>query len=360
MDRKERVWRAIRHQGPDRVPMDYSARSEVNEALMRRLGVADYDALLERLDIDFRYIEPIELIFERRRYKGPPLPTFPDGSWEDIWGVRRKKMLVSTGTYDEVCYSPLAQATTVEEIAAFRWPDPDWFDYSDVAEQCRRFKGYALVGGSWGAIFGDAYRLQGMETFLMNLALRPEVSHAIIQQVESFYYQVNERIFDAARGQLDIYYFGNDFGTQQSLLISPTMFREFFAPGLTRLAHQAKERGMAVMFHSCGAVRPLISDFITAGIDILDPVQAQAAGMDPVTLKAEFGHSICLHGGIDTQRLLPFGTPRQVQERVKQIVGTVGKGGGYILAPDQSLQGDVPLENIMAMYSATSLSQQIG
>ncbi|NIV30389.1 MAG: hypothetical protein GWN58_13105, partial [Anaerolineae bacterium] len=160
------------------------------------------------------------------------LRTFPDGVWEDIWGVRRKRVRVSTGVYDEVCYSPLSEATTVEDVAEHRWPEPDWFTYSDVAEQCRRYERYALVGGSWGAIFGDAYRLQGMEAFLMNLALRPEVARAIIRRVEHFYSEVNERIFDAADGRLDIYYLGNDFGTQRSLLISPRMFREFFAPGL--------------------------------------------------------------------------------------------------------------------------------
>ncbi len=352
MDRRERVLHAVHHEHPDRVPVDYSARSEVNDALMRHLSIADYDALLEYLDVDFRYIQPIELIYERERYQGPPLRVFPDGIWEDIWGVRRKRVQVATGIYDEVCHSPLADATTVAEVAAHRWPKPDWFDYSDISEQCQRYQGYALVGGSWGAVFGDAYRLQGIETFLMNLALRPEVARAIVERVEKFYYAVNERIFDTANGQLDIYYFGNDFGTQQSLLMSPKMFREFFAPSLARLARQAKERGMAVMFHSCGAVRRLIPDFIAAGIDILDPVQAKASDMDPLSLKAEFGEHICFHGGIDTQQLLPFCTPQQVRERVRQVVEVVGAGGGYILAPDQSLQGDVPLDNILAMYSA--------
>jgi uroporphyrinogen decarboxylase len=163
---------------------------------------------------------------------------------------------------------------------------------------------------------------------------------------------VNERIFDAARGELEIYYFGNDFGTQRGLFFSREMFHEFFAPGLARLARQAKERGMAVMFHSCGSVSALIPDFIAAGIDILDPVQAMAAGMDPLKLKTEYGDKLCFHGGIDTQSLLPFGTSDQVRDRVRQVVERAGSGGGYILAPDQLLQGDVPLDNILALYSS--------
>jgi uroporphyrinogen decarboxylase len=359
MDRKERVWHAVHHQAPDRVPIDYSARPEVSAALRTHLGLASQDDLLAYLDADFRYIEPREVIYDRQRYQGPPLRTFPDDSWEDIWGVRRVRLIVANGAYDEVCAAPLAHATTVEEVEAHRWPTPDWFDYRDVPAQCRRYAGYALVGGGWGAIFGDAYRLQGLQTFLMNMAERPEVAQAIIDRVARFYYGVNERIFDAVAVAaadsgpgLDIFYFGNDFGTQRALLLSPRMYRQFFAAGIARLAGQAKERGMAVMYHSCGAVHALIPDFIAAGIDILDPVQAQAVDMDPLALKAQFGSRICFHGGIDTQRLLPFATPAAVQARIRQIAEAVGANGGYILAPDQSLQGDIPVENILAMYTA--------
>jgi uroporphyrinogen decarboxylase len=352
VDRKECVWRAIHHQQPDRPPIDYMARPEVTRAMVDALGLGSADLLLDYLNVDFRYIEPREVIYDRQRYTGPPLRTFADGSWEDIWGVRRVRMNVEGGAYDEVTHSPLAHATTLEEVHAYRWPSPDWFDYADVAEQCQRYERYTLVGGGWGAIFGDAYRLQGLEVFLANLVELPEVAQAIIDSVERFYRGVNERIFDAANGRLDIYYFGNDFGTQRAPMLSPTMYREFFGPGISRLAGQAKERGMAVMFHSCGAIRALIPDFISAGIDILDPVQAQASGMDPAGLKAEFGRQICLHGGVDTQRLLPFGTPDEVKMRVRQLVEVVGSGGGYILAPDQVLQGDVPVSNILALYSA--------
>jgi uroporphyrinogen decarboxylase len=146
MEHKERVLHAIHHQQPDRVPMDYSARSEVDDALMHHLGVAGYDRLLECLDVDFRYIQPIELIYERDRYQGPPLRAFPDGVWEDIWGVRRKRVQVSTGVYDEVCYSPLSEATTVEDVAAHRWPEPDWFNCSDWPNNAGVTRGMHWLG----------------------------------------------------------------------------------------------------------------------------------------------------------------------------------------------------------------------
>lgn len=351
MDRKERVWRAIQRQAPDRVPVDYSARPEVTTALVKQLGLVGFDDLLEYLGTDLRYIEPREVIYERRRYQGPHPRTFADGSWEDIWGVRRAQVQVDGSTYDDVCYSPLAHATSLEEVDQHSWPNPDWFDYRDIPEQCRRYADYALVGGGWGAVFGDAYRIQGLQTFLVNMVEHPEVAQAIVSRVEQFYYGVNERIFDAAAGKLDIFYFGNDFGTQRGLMLSPRMYRRFFAASIARLAQQAKERGMSVMYHSCGAVRALIPDFIAAGIDCLDPVQALAEGMDPISLKAEFGSQIAFHGGIDTQRLLPFGSVREVRERARLLIETVGAGGGYILAPDQALQGDASIENILAMYT---------
>jgi uroporphyrinogen decarboxylase len=237
-------------------------------------------------------------------------------------------------------------------VQSHRWPSPDWFDYGDVAEQCRRYEAYARIGGGWGAVFGDAYRLQGLETFLINLFDRPEVAQAIIDHVEQFYAHVNERILDAANGGLDVFYFGNDFGTQRALLVSPSIYRRFFAPAIGRLTSQAKSAGLDVMFHSCGSVRPLLPDFVAAGIDILDPVQAAAEGMDPLGIKAEMGSRLCLHGGVDTQRLLPSGTPADVADRVRLLCDVVGAGGGFILAPDQLLQSDVPPSNVLALYGA--------
>lgn len=331
--------------------MDFSALDEVWKALLAHFGFRDKDTLLEYLGADLRYVEPIEIIYDRRRYVGPPLETRPDGAWEDIWGVWRRPVRYQHGVYQEIVRYPLEGVEDPVQLLDCRWPQPDWFDFSDIPDQCRRHFGkYALVGGGWGAVFGDSYRILGMEHFLESLLLAPDVVHEVVRRVEEFYLGVNERIFEAAAGMLDIYYFGNDLGTQRALLMSPATIREFLAPSFKRLVDQAKAYGLKVMFHSCGAVSEMIPLFIELGIDVLDPVQVGAAGMVPAQLKAAYGDRIAFHGGLDTQGVLPFGSPADVRAETIALVETMKPGGGYIFGPSQELQPDVPVENILTMY----------
>jgi uroporphyrinogen decarboxylase len=351
MDSRERVLVAISHENPDRVPMDFGAQPEVWNALLRHLGLGDRDSLLEFLGTDLRYIEPIEVIYNHERYIGPPLGNGPDGAWEDIWGVWRRPVRYATGVYQEIISCPRAVTEDPEELLDRRWPAPGWFDYSDIADQCKRYYGkYALVGGGWGAVFGDSYRILGMEHFLESLILSPDLVREVIARVERFYLGVNERIFEAANGLLDIYYFGNDLGTQNGLLMSPQMIRDFLGPSFKRLVDQAKSYGLKVMFHSCGAVSEMIPFFIELGIDVLDPVQVGAVGMDPARLKAEYGNRIAFHGGLNTQGVLPFGSPQEVRAETEKLLEIMKPGGGYLFGPSQELQPDVSIENILTMY----------
>jgi len=351
MKSRERVLAAISHHVPDCVPIDFAASDEVWDALMKHLDLPDRESVLEFVGADLRYIEPIEIIYDRQRYIGPALQTQADGTWEDIWGVWRRPVHYSHGTYQEIVSYPFTHLNAPDQLLDRRWPDPDWFDYSDIASQCRRYHGkYALVGGGWGAVFGDSYRILGFEHFLEGLILMPDVIREVVRHVEQFYLGVNERIFEAAAGLLDIYYFGNDLGTQRGLLMSLPMIRTFLAPSFKRLIDQAKSYGLKVMFHSCGAVSHAIPLLIELGIDVLDPVQVGAAGMMPEALKASYGEQIAFHGGLDTQGILPFGSPRDVSAAAEHLLAVMKPGGGYIFGPSQDLQPDVPIENILAMY----------
>ncbi|MCL4393650.1 MAG: hypothetical protein M1482_02365, partial [Chloroflexi bacterium] len=274
-----------------------------------------------------------------------------DGTWEDIWGVRRRPVQYATGIYQEIVSSPLTSLEDPAQLLDRRWPDPDWFDYGDIPTQCRRYYGkYALVGGGWGAVFGDSYRILGLEHFLESLILFPDVVREVVQRVEQFYLGVNERIFQAAAGLLDVYYFGNDLGTQRGLLMGLPMIRTFLAPSFKRLIDQAKSYGLKVMFHSCGAVSEAVPLLIELGIDVLDPVQVGAAGMNPESLKAMYGDRIAFHGGLDTQGVLPFGSTEDVTAAAEHLLQVMKPRGGYIFGPSQELQPDVPVENVLAMY----------
>lgn len=352
---KQRALAAIEHRALDRVPIDYSAKPEVTERLQSRLGAASLQPLLEQLHVDFWYVAPVDrIVFQHQLYCGPDLPRYPDGSWEDIWGVRFRPVEYETttgpGVYQETVRAPLAEATTVAEVERHRWPKGSWYDYSGVAAECDRFADWATVGGAWATIFGDAWRLQGIEVFLTNMVYAPEVIQAIVERVEQFYTEANTEIFRRARSKLDIFYMGSDFGTQKSMFMSRKMWKQFFAPGIARATALARKHGLKVMFHTCGAILDLIPDFIEMGVDILDPVQVAADGMSLVKLKREFGRDLCFHGGISTQTVLPFGTAQEVRDEVRRTLDIMMPGAGYIFQPDQSLQPDVPLDNILAMY----------
>ena len=313
-------------------------------------------AFLDAYDIDLRYIEGPQ-------YIGPPLRRYADGSEEDIWGVRRRAVAVPMGdgteTYKEVVHSPLGSATTVDEILLYdHWPSADWFDYRQVRAQCEA----VLAEGKAVVFMGDrlnrlaqlkpAMYLRGVDQILMDMSINPHLAHAVFGKIRSFYCAYAERILEAARGKLDILLTGDDFGSQRGPLVSPRMWTEFLGEGFGQYVALAKSYGLQVMHHTCGSVRPIIPLMVDRGLDVLQSLQPEAADMDLQELKAEFGDRLSFHGGISIQRTLPFGTPEEVREEVRERVAALAAGGGYILSTSHNIQGDTPVENVVALLSA--------
>ena len=353
MRSKQRVLAAVDHVEPDRVPVDFGATSEVAERLCRELGT-HYDGLLERFGVDFRRVNP--------RYVGPAIDRpvaelfigamverNADGTLVDIWGRTYRETSYSTGVYLEVVAWPLADAESADDVAAHRFPIPDWFDHTALGAAAAA--DHAVLAG-WVRILNTAFELRGMERLMLDMALDADLAHAIIGRVTDFYYEDTRRALEAAGGSVDIFCFGDDYGTQRGPLISPSMWDEFVRPYLARVVDLVKSYGVKIYLHSCGSVRQFIPRFIEIGVDILDPIQAQAEQMIAAELKAEFGDEICFHGGLDTQDTIPFGTPAQVRELARRMLAEMAPGGGYIAAPDHHLQADVPTANILALYDA--------
>jgi uroporphyrinogen decarboxylase len=192
--------------------------------------------------------------------------------------------------------------------------------------------------------------LCGMDKILTDMALHPELACAVFDRFTDFYVAYYDKMLSAARGRIDLFRIGDDIGTQRGALISPAMFRQFVAPRLQRLVDLAHSHDTKVMFHSCGSVTAFIEALIEIGVDILDPIQVRAAGMDPARIKSAYGSRVCLHGAVDTQYILPQGSPGEVAENVRQMIDILGAGGGFVLAPCHVLQTDVPTENVRAMY----------
>ena len=346
MTPKERVRRALRHQPTDRVPVDLWATPETFVGLRRRLGVATDEEVLLALGVDIRVAGP--------RYTGPELPASEAGAVRDLWGVERKPVLAGAAQYLEVSRCPLADVETVAEVDAYAWPDPQAYDFDEVARQAEAAGECYVVNvghrlNRTGVLKCASY-LRGMEQFLTDLALRPDLARAIIRHVTEHYLIHNEGLFRAARGLVDAFLMGDDFGTQTGLLVSLPMWREFFADSLRAFADLAHAYGLTVMLHSCGAVREIFDDLIGLGIEVLNPVQVRAAGMDIAELKRDFGARVSFYGAIDIQETLPRGTLTEVEREVARTIGVLGAGGGYILSPTHSIQPDTPVENILAVY----------
>jgi uroporphyrinogen decarboxylase len=350
---KERVLAATNHQEPDRVPIDLWAASEVKGDLAAFFG-CDYESLLDLVGVDFRVVRGPS-------YEGLEMRSYEDGTSSDLWGVRRKLVTYGEGkrkgSYKEVVASPLAAMNSVDEIEAYPgWPSPDWWDYSQIAEQCRQYAGKCVVFAGdrldRTAQLKTAMYLRGVEQIMMDLALSPELVDCMLARITAYYLEYNERVFQASEGEIDIFMMGDDFGIQTGPMMSIEMWERFFEPGFRAFIQLAHKYGIKVMHHTCGSVVKLIPKFIDAGLDILQSIQPRAAGMDLEKLKREYGQDLAFHGSIDIQQTMPYGTPQDVKREVQQRMKAGKPGGGFIICTAHNLQRDVPVENITALLEA--------
>ncbi|MBN1401987.1 MAG: uroporphyrinogen-III decarboxylase-like protein [Anaerolineae bacterium] len=338
MTPRERWLAVLTRQTPDRLPMDYWTTDEAYAKLMRYLGLEGDRALYERLHID----RPLTV---SPRYVGPPIPDD-----QDVYGICYKMVDYGTGAYREVIENPLARYSSVEEIEAhYRWPDPDWWDYTDLPDQVKGWEAYPIRGGG-SEPFLTYKSLRGMEQAHMDMVLNPEMVHYCLDKLFELAYQNTIRIYDALPGQVMISYVAEDMGGQESLLFSPAHIHEFLIPRMKRMIDVAHQAGAFVFFHSDGAVRRILPDMIAAGIDVLNPIQWRCQGMEREGLKRDFGDQIIFHGGVDNQYTLAFGSVQEVRQEVLDNIRILGAGGGYILAPCHNIQAVSPPENVVAMY----------
>jgi len=352
----DRVRNAVRHQRADRLPIDYTATPEANANLKQHLGIEDDEALRRRLGCDFRHVAA--------RYVGPSDLTGAAGvaaEGKDFLGIVWKPVRNAFATYNEIAVHPLAGATTVREIEDYPWPSLDWFDGSGLNEEIDRInrdERYCIVFFVGGA-FESPWYMRGMSRFLMDLVECPDIAEAICRRVTDFYKGRALRALEAADGKIDLVYSGGDIGTQRGMMLSPDLWRERIKPYSTELIRTFKDMGLITMYHSCGSIVPVIDDLIDMGLDILDPIQPKADGMDAASLKSRFGDRLTFHGGIDEQELLPRGTPEQVRAEVQRLMDTLGGDGGYIVCPAHAIQPDTSPANIMAIYD-TALEHRPG
>jgi len=346
---KQRVLTAVNLAQPDRVPMDFHANPWVLERLHRDLGTRTHRELLQRLRSD---VVDVRGVVDPKYYGPVPQSReLGDGVRENFWGWRQKVVQTATGPEDCFVEFVLADATSIEDFQQHRWPDADWFDFSEFGAGLADWQDFAVMA-SGASVFQHATFLRKTDHLLVDMATQPEMAHWLMDRFTDFYLGFFDRMLTAAKGRIDILRTADDLGTQRGLFFSPEMFRTFIKPRLKKLVDMTHSHGVKFLFHSCGAILPLIEDLIEIGVDVLDPLQAAADGMHPQALKDAYGDRICLHGGICTQYLLPRGTSDEVRSEVRRRVEILGNGGGYILAPCHVLQTDVPTENVLAVSDA--------
>ncbi len=367
MNGKERVLMALNHEQPDRVPLDLGGRQTTfmipaYEKLKNYLGFSDIstrimshiwqtvyvdEKILRHFSIDTRHIRPKNKAF------APSSPFAENEIFLDSWGVGRK---ISNG-YANLSTYPLQQAKSLDDIENYSWPDPkEEFDYTGLREHAQTLFNqaeYALVGciGSPGNTFEQAWYLRGLSEFLLDMVMNKDMAHAIMRKVVD-HRKISAELYLKEVGEyLDVVQVADDLGAQNTSLMSPDSYREMIKPYQAELiAHIKKFTKAKIYHHSCGSIANILDDMIEIGIEILNPVQATAVGMETDTLKKRFGDKLIFWGAIDTFKVLPFGSVSEVQQEVKKRITDLAPGGGYVLGSVHNMQTDVPPENVEAMF----------
>jgi uroporphyrinogen decarboxylase len=373
MNPRERVMLALNHKEPDRVPVDLggsicsSIHRDAYIELKKHLGMdleeiqmVDYvqqlpyldEALLERFGVDFRMVQ-------LPAATAPDLNIFEEGDYYafiDRWGSKLY-MPKDGGLYFDWVDFPIKEAT-MEALDHYTWPRPDPPGYNarlrEQAKYLYENTDYALVGSAviGGGIFEQPARTMGLEDFFVALVTEPKFADRLMDQITEVYIESCNNYLEQVGEYLNVFTYWDDVSGQDGWLISPDIYRKMVKPKQRRLLEVIRSKTNAkVYYHGCGAVYDLIPDLIELGFDILNPVQVSARGMDTRRLKEEYGKDIVFWGGgVDTQRVLPFGTPDEVADEVKRRIDDLAPSGGFVFAAVHNIQAFVPPENIVTMF----------
>lgn len=372
---RERVLKAMNYQEADRVPLDMGGfqtgiHKKAYEALIEYLGLGEdivildpvqqlakpSEAVLEKFHIDTRYV----CAHGPDSFKGGIEQNERDGKlWHDledefgvVWSMPDDQQL-----YMDISHHPLAE-TTVEDIADYPFPrgdDPTRF--TGVREQALRLRDetpYAICTGISGVVYEFCWYMRGLERWFLDTIENPEFCDALLDQILKFWLDFETGFMDAVGDIVDVVMIGDDLAGQQGPLFSTDFYKKFVKPRHKKLIQHIKSlTNVKIWYHTCGSCVPLIPELIDNGVDILNPVQISAVGMDANYLKKRFGKDMVFWGGgCDSQHVLPFASPEEVKEDVRKNVEIFKPGGGYIFNNVHNIQADVPAENIVAMYDA--------
>jgi uroporphyrinogen decarboxylase len=374
MNSRERLEITLNHQEPDFIPSDLGA------TVLTSINTVSYQKLREYLglpSLEMRFMDPIQQIVivdddVRSALKVDACNVAPGSSskykneikddlsgytyFHDEWGIGWK-MPKDGGLYYDMFHHPLKGDITRSDIDHYPWPDPaDTARFEGLRERARQaaeveHQGVVLSGFSSGIMEITAW-MRGFEDYFRDFALNQDLIGYILDKIVDLKIAYWEKALAEVGDYVNVIVEADDMAGQNDMLISPRTYRKIVKPRHKKLFDFIKSRSRAkIFFHSCGSVRKVIPDFIEAGIDILNPVQVSAAGMDSAELKREYGKEITFWGGaIDTQNVLGIGSVQQVKDEVRRRIDDFAPGGGFVFAAVHNIQGNVPPENVVAMW----------
>ena len=353
MNSKERVRTTFACQQPDRVPINYSCNPGIDRRLKDHFGLEpdDDEGLRQALGVDFRSVTA--------PYCGPRLhQDIPErGVRVDDSGIHRRWVEHETGGYWDFCDFPLRDADE-ETIANWPLPAPDDHDYSQILTQCQQYAQYAINGSAgFGDIINGNGMLRSMEQTLIDLVTDDPAGLLLADRRMNLQIEINRRILEAAQGNVDFIWLGEDLGTQIAPIISMATFKKHIRPRYEKYLALARAYDVFVMIHTCGASSWAYEEFIDMGIHIVDTLQPEAKDMSPAYLKQHFGGRLAFHGCISTAGPVATGTADETIDYCRNTLEIMMPGGGYCFAPTHQLQDNSPTDNVLAMYQT---AQQYG
>jgi uroporphyrinogen decarboxylase len=370
MTHRERVLAALEHREPDRLPIDLGTARFTGivkgacEKLCAYLGFGEPGPVVDRMqqlvEVDERILTFLD-VDARAFAQGAPDRggdvLLGEDRYRDEWGVVRRRPLGSH--YYDIEVSPLAGEITTETVARYPWPDPtDPGLVRGLREKAERLHktDYALIYNARFNLVHTTQYLRGFEDWYLDLGQDHALFECLMQAVLEVLLEVNRRTLSEVGDLIDVVAFGDDLGLQDRPVCSPVTYRKLIRPCQERIVETIRAHTRAkILYHTCGSVYQYLDDFIGLGFDALNPVQVSAKDMEPGRLKREYGDRIAFWGGIDSQRILPRGTPEEVAAEVRRIFELLGRGGGWVLAAVHNIQPDVPPENILALFEAGRL-----
>lgn len=356
LSHRERVMMALGHKEPDRCPMQISFTPEFALRLRKDIGQANVSPHNPHgggntYELE-RFLEEDMLLTSVGWANSYYMVDCKAGEgYTDEWGVGWRAAEYETkfgkGKYTEIVGHPLAEDSAIE---SYQPPDPNRLElYSDSERVIRDYKDeYWIVGVTVTTIWETAWALRGFERMLMDLVLNPDLAERVLDIPYQYHLTTAKKL---VRMGVDMIWTGDDMGTQQTMLIAPQQWRRFFKPRMAEFISTLKEINpdIKIAYHSDGNIYPIIGELIEIGLDVLNPIQP--ACMEPAKVKKDFGNKLCFWGTMDEQHTLPFGTPADVENEVRQRLKTIGKNGGLIIGPTHHVQLDTPLENFWAMVN---------